>query len=114
MKAIVAFIRPTKEEAVREALHEQAGVTGATFSDVRGFGRGRGHEDARSAQEETVVGTLPKVRVDVMVADEHAPGVRKAIATAAHTGNRGDGKVYILPADSALRISTGECGPQTT
>lgn len=114
MKAVIAFIRTTKEEAVREALHNHAGVTGATFSDVRGFGRGRGHDHSKGAVDEAVVGTLAKVRVDVMVSDGHAIGVRDAIASAARTGNRGDGKVYILPLDSALRISTGEYGPQAT
>lgn len=110
MKAIVAFIRPSKEEAVREALHNLPVVTGASFVDVRGFGRGRGHDHARASIDEAVVGTKPQVRVDVMAPDENAEAVGHAIAEAAHTGNRGDGKVYILPAESALRISTGETG----
>lgn len=110
MKVIVAFIRPTKEEAVREILHNLPGVTGATFANVRGFGRGRGHSHSQSVSEEAVVGTLPKVRLDVMVADEHAETTQRAIASVAKTGNRGDGKVYILPVESALRISTGETG----
>ena len=112
MKSIVAFIRPSKEESVREALHDAPGVVGATFFDVRGFGRGRGQTSAALA--EAVVGTLPKVRVDVMVPDEHADTVSKVIAQAARTGNRGDGKVYILPVESALRIRTGESGIEAT
>lgn len=110
MKAIVAFIRSSKEEAVRETLHGLTAVTGASFSDVRGFGRGRGHDHTKSALDEAVFGTLPKVRVDVMVQDDDADAVAKAIAKAAHTGNRSDGKVYVFPLESALRISTGETG----
>ena len=110
MKTIVAFIRPSKEEPVREALHDLKGVSGATFSDVRGFGRGRGHEHSPGSSDEAVVGTLPKVRVDVMVSAAHTDAVAAAIAAAARTGNRGDGKVYVLPVESALRISTGEIG----
>jgi len=110
VKTIVAFIRPSKEEPVREALHDLNGVSGATFSDVRGFGRGRGHDHSPGSSDEAVVGTLPKVRVEVMVSADHADAVAAAIAAAARTGNRGDGKVYVLPVESALRISTGETG----
>lgn len=110
MKTIVAFIRPSKEESVRDALHHAPGVTGATFANVRGFGRGRGHDHSKGALDEALVGTQPKVRLDVMVPDEHAETVGKVIADAARTGMRGDGKIYILPVDSALRISTGESG----
>lgn len=110
MKTIVAFIRPSKEEPVREALHDLLGVTGATFSDVRGFGRGRSRDPNRRPSEEAVLGTLPKVRVEVMAAADHAEAVAAAIAAVAKTGNRGDGKVYVLPVESALRISTGEIG----
>jgi nitrogen regulatory protein P-II 1 len=107
MKTIVAFIRPTKEEAVREALHEVPGITGASFTDVRGFGRGRGHLGT-----ETIVGVAPRVRVEVMVSDDIAEAVESVIATAAHTGNRGDGKIYVLPLASARRISTGQTGTE--
>lgn len=109
MKAIVAFIRPSKEEAVREALRGIPGLSGASFSDVRGFGRGRGltREEAR---KEAVVGTLHRIRIEVMVPDATAALVEKAILTAAHTGQRGDGKFYVLPLGSARRISTGESG----
>lgn len=111
MKTIIAFIRASKEESVRQALHEMPGVSGATFSDVRGFGRGRGHDRTKGAFDEAVVGTLPKVRVDLMVNDEHAESIALGIAAAARTGNRGDGKIYVLPVESSLRISTGERGP---
>lgn len=109
MKAIVAFIRPSKEEAVREALHGIPGLSGASFSDMRGFGRGRGL-NREEARDEAVVGALHRVRVEVMVSDATATLVEKAILAAAHTGQRGDGKLYILPLGAARRISTGESG----
>ena len=105
MKVVVAFIRRTKEEAVREALHEVPGLTGASFSDVRGFGRGRSH-----AGDEDIVGVTARVRVEVMVNDLLATIVGSTIASAAHTGQRGDGKVFVLPLESAVRISTHEHG----
>lgn len=105
MKIVVAFIRPAKEEAVREALHELPGLTGASFSDVRGFGRGRSH-----VHEEAIVGTGARVRVEVMVTDALAARVESAIANTAHTGLRGDGKIFILPLSEARRISTNETG----
>ena len=105
MKAIVAFIRPSKEDAVREALHELSGLTGASFSDVRGFGRGRVHGGA-----EEIVGVAARVRVEVMVNDLMAPAVESSIARVAHTGLRGDGKIYVLPLEAARRVATGETG----
>lgn len=105
MKVIVAFIRPAKEEAVREALHELPGLTGASFSDVRGFGRGRSHDG-----DEDIVGAAPRVRVEVMVNDLLAATVESTIAVTAHTGLRGDGKIYVLPLSEARRISTSETG----
>lgn len=109
MKLIIAFIRPSKEENVREALHAIPGLSGASFCDIRGFGRGRGHSSAE-AEREAVVGALPRVRVEVMVADTAQAAVEHAIAKAAHTGHRGDGKIYALPLNSARRISTNETG----
>ncbi len=105
MKAIVAFIRPSKEDAVREALHELSGLTGASFSDVRGFGRGR-----TRAGEEGIIGVAARVRVEVMVNDLMAPAVESLIARVAHTGLRGDGKIYVLPLEAAHRVATGETG----
>ncbi len=105
MKVIVAFIRPAKEEAVREALHELPGLTGASFSDVRGFGRGRSH-----VGDEDIVGAALRVRVEVMADDLLADNVESTIASVAHTGKRGDGMVYVLPLAAARRISTGEVG----
>jgi nitrogen regulatory protein P-II 1 len=105
MKVVIAYIRPTKEEAVREALHDLVGLSGASFSDVRGFGRGRGRVSA-----ESVIGVGPRVRVEVMVSDLLSAAVESTISTTAHTGQRGDGKIYVLPLSEARRISTRETG----
>lgn len=94
---------------MREALHGILGLSGASFSDIRGFGRGRGLS-RDEAHREAVVGTLHRIRVEVMVSDATASLVEKAILTAAHTGQRGDGKLYVLPLAAARRISTGESG----
>ena len=108
MKTIIAYIQPHREESVREALHLHPELGGASFINIRGFGRGRGR--TKEAQDEAMLGTLPKVRVEIMVNDDIAEQVVNAIAKAAHTGRQGDGKVYVLPLESALRISTGERG----
>lgn len=110
MKAVVAFIRPSKEEAVREALHHVPSLSGASFGSVRGFGRGGRHGHSPNEEAEALLGTAPKIRVEIMVSDELAPKVTAVITEAAHTGNRGDGKVYVLPLESAVRISTRERG----
>ncbi len=110
MKTIVAFIRPSKEEAVRDALHNVTGLSGASFSDVRGFGRGGRHGHSPDEEAESLLGIVRKVRVEVMVPDERVVALTRAIAAAAHTGNRGDGKVYVMPLESALRVSSGETG----
>lgn len=109
MKTVIAYIRPSKEDDVLAALHEIAGLTGGSFSDARGFGRGR-RGQSEEDRREIVVGTTPHVRLEVMVPDAFAATVQSVIAKAAHTGNRGDGKVFVLPLESALRISTGESG----
>jgi len=109
MKAVVAFIRPSKEEAVTDALHAVEGLTGASFTPIHGFGRGRGDHSRREI-DEAVTGTMPQVRVEVMTSDALAPKVAAVITEAAHTGNRGDGKVYVYSLDSAVRISTHETG----
>lgn len=109
MKQIIAFIRPSKEDEVCQALHAVQGLSGASFSDVRGFGRGR-HGRTEQDIHEAVAGALPQVRVDVMVPGALAHKVAALIAHAAHTGNRGDGKVYVVPLESATRVSTLESG----
>jgi len=108
MKSIIAFIQPFKEDAVRDALHTVKGLSGATFADVRGFGRGRGRSEA--AETEAILGTLPKVRVEIMASDAVAREAVEVIVKAARTGCPGDGKVYVAPVDSALRISTQQTG----
>src|ERR1044072_6878272 len=109
MKQVVAFIRPSKEDAVCQALHAIPGVSGASFTDIRGFGRGR-HDKSRQQFDEAVVGTLPQVGVDVMVDSSVVAQVVESIVDHAHTGHRGDGKVYVVPLDSAVRISKKEAG----
>jgi nitrogen regulatory protein PII len=109
MKQIIAFIRPTKEEAVCEALHAIPGVTGASFTPIRGFGRGK-HDHSRREFDTAVVGSSPHLRLDIMVSSLVADQVVRAIVDTAHTGNRGDGKVYILSLENAARISTKEFG----
>lgn len=107
MKHVIAFIQPFMAEKVVDALHQVQGLTGASFSEVRGFGRGR---TGKPGGPEELFGTVPRVRVDVMVPDTLADMVVRTIQTAAHTGHRGDGKVYVAPVERALRISTGEDG----
>lgn len=101
MKLVVAYVQPFALEKVLQALHLTAGVTGATVLHGRGFGRGRAQSD-----EEQIVGTSPRVRVEVCARDEQVQGIVENILNAAHTGNRGDGKVLVLPIDSATRIQT--------
>lgn len=110
MKTVIAYIRPSKEGEVQSALRELKGVNGASFSDVRGFGRGRSTTRLYEIDDEGLIGTSPKVRVEVMVNDELVASVSAAIAKAAHSGLRGDGKVFVTDLVAALRISSGEIG----
>ena len=107
MKHVMAFIQPFMADKVVDALHQVTGLAGASLSDVRGFGRGRSGK--RSGSEE-LFGTVPRVRVDVMVPDALVEMVVRAIQSVAHTGQRGDGKVYVTSLERAVRISTGEEG----
>lgn len=106
MKLVVAFIQPFMAQQVIQALHALPGVSGGSFTDVRGFGRGR--DDV--AEPEVLYGAAKRVRVEVAVRDEVAGEVVNAIRQAAHTGNRGDGKILVSDLAGALRISTGEEG----
>ena len=106
MKKTEAIIKPFKMEAVKEALAE-IGVEGMTVSEVKGFGRQKGHTEIYRGAEYTV-NFLPKIRVEVAVNDEHADRIASAIQTAAKTGQIGDGNIFIVPLDHALRIRTGE------
>lgn len=107
MRMIIAIVQPFMAADVVHVLHSMKGVSGATFTDVRGFGRARryGKRDA-----EVVTDEAAKVRVEVVVRDEEADAVARAIRAAARTGNRGDGKVFILPVEQALRIASEEAG----
>ncbi len=108
MKLIKAILQPFKLDAVKEALGS-AGVQGMTVTDVRGFGRQRGHTELYRGAE-YVVDFLPKVMLEVMIPDEMADRVVQAIIEAAKTGKVGDGKVFVLPAEDVIRIRTGDRG----
>jgi nitrogen regulatory protein P-II 1 len=105
---IIAFVQPFMAQNVVHALHTVPGVSGATFVSARGFGRGRAAGTAMD--QEVLLGTAPRVRVEVMVPDSLEDVVVRAIREAAHTGRNGDGKVYVAPVQQAVRISTGEEG----
>ena len=106
MKKIEAIIKPFKLDEVKEALHE-FGVSGITVTEAKGFGRQKGHTELYRGAE-YVVDFLPKVKLEVVVDDALAPRVVEAIAAAAQTGRIGDGKIFVLPVETALRIRTGE------
>ena len=108
MKKIEAIIKPFKLDEVKEAL-AKSGVEGMTVTEVKGFGRQKGHTELYRGAE-YVVEFLPKVKLEILVADERAGAIAKAIEDAARTGQIGDGKIFILPVDEALRIRTGERG----
>lgn len=108
MKLISAIIKPFKLDDVREALSD-IGVTGITVTEVKGFGRQKGHTELYRGAE-YVVDFLPKVRVDAAVADELVDQVLEAISKAAQTGKIGDGKIFVMPLEDVIRIRTGETG----
>jgi len=108
MKKIEAIIKPFKIEDVKEALTE-AGVEGMTVTEVKGFGRQKGHTEIYRGSEYTV-DFLPKVKFEIVVADADAQKVVRAIVSAARTGKIGDGKVFVLPIEDAVRIRTEERG----
>ncbi len=106
MKMVVAIIKPFKLDDVREALAD-AGVTGMTVTEVKGFGRQKGHTELYRGAE-YVVDFLPKLKIEIAVADDQADGVVEAILKAASTGKIGDGKVFVHALERAIRIRTGE------
>ena len=108
MKLIVAIIKPFKLEEVKEAL-AKAGIEGMTVTEVKGFGRQKGHTEVYRGSEYTV-DFLPKVKVEVAISDETAATAVEAIVKAAKTGKIGDGKVFVLPLEEVVRIRTGERG----
>ncbi len=109
MKLIVGIIKPFKLDDVKDAVKE-LGVQGLTVSDVQGFGRQRGHTEVyRGAEYE--IDFVPKVRVEVLVDDGDVDRVVQKLVETARTGKIGDGKVWVVPIESAWRIRTGESGP---
>lgn len=108
MKKIEAIIKPFKLDDVREALSE-IGVTGMTVTEVKGFGRQKGHTELYRGAE-YVVDFLPKVKMEIVLADDQVDSCIEAITKAAHTGRIGDGKIFVLPLEQAIRIRTGEDG----
>jgi nitrogen regulatory protein P-II 1 len=109
MKKIEAIIKPFKLDEVKNALHE-IGVTGMTVSEVRGFGRQKGHTEVYRGAE-YVIDFLPKVKIEVVLDDALAARAVEAIQQAAKTDKIGDGKIFVIPVEEALRIRTGERGP---
>jgi nitrogen regulatory protein P-II 1 len=108
MKKVEAIIKPFKLDEVREALSE-IGVTGLTVTEVKGFGRQKGHTELYRGAE-YVVDFLPKVKVEVVLADNQVDAAIEAIIKAAHTGKIGDGKIFVTAIEQVVRIRTGEAG----
>jgi nitrogen regulatory protein P-II 2 len=106
MKLVIAIIKPFKLEDVRDALLA-IGVQGMTITEVKGYGRQKGHTEIYRGAE-YAVNFLPKVRIEIAVADEAADRLVEAISAGAKTGQIGDGKIFVLPIEQALRIRTGE------
>lgn len=110
MKLIIAIIKPFKLDDVREALSE-IGISGVTVTEVKGFGRQKGHTELYRGAE-YVVDFLPKVKIEVAVTDEIVDRAVDSIIKAANTGKIGDGKIFITNLEQAIRIRTGETGEQ--
>lgn len=110
MKLITAVIKPFKLDDLREALGE-VGVSGMTVTEVKGFGRQKGHTELYRGAEYSV-DFVPKVRVEIAVADDLVEAATEAVVNAARTGSIGDGKVFVFDMVDAIRIRTGESGEQ--
>ena len=108
MKLVTAIIKPFKLDDVREALHE-VGIAGITVTEVKGFGRQKGHTELYRGAE-YVVDFLPKAKIELAVADDLAEQVIEAISNTARTGKIGDGKIFVTELVQAIRIRTGETG----
>ncbi len=108
MKKVEAIIKPFKLEEVKEAL-AQVGIQGLTVTEVKGFGRQKGHKELYRGAE-YVVEFLPKVKLEIIIVDELLESVVKAIVKSASTGRIGDGKIFVSPILDAIRIRTGESG----
>ncbi|WP_417396128.1 P-II family nitrogen regulator [Gimesia chilikensis] len=110
MKKIQAIIRHYKLEEVKNAISE-LGISGMTVSEVRGFGRQRGHKETYRGNE-YIVDFLPKVKIEIVVQDDMVPQTVETITQVARTGQIGDGKIFITNLDEVIRIRTGETGPE--
>ena len=110
MKLITAVIKPFKLDDLREALQE-IGVQGMTVTEVRGFGRQKGHTELYRGAE-YAVDFLPKIKIEVVMEDDQVDQAVEAIQTSAFTGRIGDGKIFVSTIDQAIRIRTGEKGPE--
>ena len=108
MKKVEAIIKPFKLDEVKEALHE-VGLQGITVTEAKGFGRQKGHTELYRGAE-YVVDFLPKVKIEIVLADDLVDRAVEAITNAARTGRIGDGKIFILNVEQAIRIRTGESG----
>ncbi|MEV0280617.1 P-II family nitrogen regulator [Streptomyces sp. NPDC050610] len=109
MKLITAVVKPHRLDEVKEVLRSE-GVQGLTVTEASGYGRQRGHTEVYRGAEYTI-DLVPKVRIEVLVEDDDAEQVIEAIVKAARTGKIGDGKVWSVPVDTAVRVRTGERGP---
>jgi len=110
MKKIEAIIKPFKLDEVKEGLQE-LGVQGLTVMEAKGFGRQKGHTELYRGAE-YVVDFLPKVKIEVIISDDLVDQAIEAITNAAKTGKIGDGKIFVSPVEQAIRIRTGEAGPE--
>ncbi len=108
MRLVEAIIKPFKMDEVRDAL-SSVGIQGLTATEVRGFGRQKGHTELYRGAE-YVVDLLPKIKLEILVEDDRVETVIQAIVSAAQTGRIGDGKVFVTPVDDVIRIRTGERG----
>ena len=110
MKLVIAIIQPFKLDAVRESLSEM-GVQGLTVSEVRGFGRQKGHKEVYRGAEYTI-NYVPKIKLEIAVTADMAERVVETIRDVAQTGKIGDGKIFVLDLESAMRVRTGETGAE--
>ena len=108
MKLITAIVKPAKVDEIKVALHA-AGVAGMTVSETRGFGRQKGHTEIYRGAEYTV-DFIPKVRIEILAEDSEAGSIVDLIVATANTGSIGDGKVWVTPVDTVVRVRTGERG----
>ncbi|MCP4691001.1 MAG: P-II family nitrogen regulator [Desulfobacterales bacterium] len=110
MKKIEAIIKPFKLDDVKEGLNE-IGIQGMTMSEVKGYGRQKGHKEIYRGAE-YVVDFIPKTKIEIVVADDQVEQVVEAIRNSANTGKIGDGKIFVLPVEEAIRVRTGERGTE--